>query len=165
MARSSSSSSSNIPQDKHEVFLSFRGEDTRYTFTSHLHAALCRLQIKAYIDYNLERGDDISDTLLRAIEESKLSVVVFSEHYATSKWCLDELVKILECKKRSGQTIVPVFYGVDPSDVRNQTGTYAAAFAKHEQRFRGRDTSKVQRWRSALAEVANVAGWDCSVNR
>ncbi|RDX86063.1 TMV resistance protein N, partial [Mucuna pruriens] len=159
----SSSSSSNIPQERHEVFLSFRGEDTRYTFTSHLYAALCRLQIKTYIDYNLERGDEISTVLLRAIQESKLSVVVFSKNYGTSKWCLDELVKILDCKKMNGQIIVPIFYDIDPSTVRNQSGTYAVAFAQHEQQLRG-DVSRVQRWRTALAQVASIAGWHCLAN-
>lgn len=110
------------------------------------------------------RGDEISTALIRAIEESKLSVVVLSENYANSKWCLDELVKIVECKERNGQVIVPIFYGIDPSNVRHQSGSYAAAFARHEQQFRG-NMSKVQRWRSALAHVANLAGWNCSVNR
>ncbi|KRH69389.1 hypothetical protein GLYMA_02G023600v4 [Glycine max] len=87
--------------------------------------------------YNLERGDEISTVLLRAIQESKLSVVVFSKNYATSKWCLNELVKILECKKMNRQIIVPVFNDRDPSTVRNQSGTYAVAFAKHEQQLRG----------------------------
>jgi hypothetical protein len=79
---------------------------------------------------------------------------------------LDELVKILECKKIKGQIVVPVFYGIDPSNVCNQTGSYGIAFPKHEKQFYSyRDVSKVQRWRSALAEVANLAGWDCSINR
>jgi len=165
MAYMAQSSSSNIPQNTHEVFLSFRGEDTRYNFTSHLHACLTRFQIKTYIDYNLVRGDEISNALLRAIEESKLSVVVLSENYANSKWCLDELVKILDCKRNKGQVVVPVFYGIDhPSSVRNQTGSYGIAFAKHEKQFRS-NMNKVLRWRSALAEVANLAGWDCSINR
>lgn len=82
--------------------------------------------------------------LLRAIQESKLSVVVFSKNYATSKWCLNELVKILECKKMNRQIIVPVFNDRDPSTVRNQSGTYAVAFAKHEQQLRG-DIRRVKR--------------------
>lgn len=159
----SCSSSSTTSQERHEVFLNFRGEDTRYTFTSHLYAALCRLQIKAYIDNNLERGDEISIVLLRAIQESRLSVVVLSKKDVTSKWCLDELVKILECKRINGKIIVPVFYDIDPSTVRNQSGTFAVAFAKDEQ-LRG-EISRVQRWRNALAKVANSAGWHCSAKR
>ncbi|XP_061337030.1 disease resistance protein RPV1-like [Gastrolobium bilobum] len=162
MARSSSSTST--PQQKHEVFLSFRGEDTRYTFTGHLYTTLTRLEVNTYIDYNLERGEEISSALLRAIEEAKLSVIVFSKNYANSKWCLDELVKILECKRIKGQIVLPIFYDIDPSHVRNQTGTYAEAFVKHEKQLQGK-MDKVQKWREALREAANYSGWDCSVNR
>lgn len=159
-----STSSSSTPHQKHEVFLSFRGEDTRYTFTGHLHASLTRLQVNTYIDYNLQRGEEISSSLLRAIEEAKLSVVVFSKNYGNSKWCLDELLKILECKNMRGQIVLPIFYDIDPSHVRNQTGTYAEAFAKHEKHLQGQ-MDKVQKWRVALREAANLSGWDCSVNR
>ncbi|KAK7362071.1 hypothetical protein VNO77_04171 [Canavalia gladiata] len=164
MASSSSSSSINNREEKHEVFLSFRGEDTRKTFTSHLHAALKRVEIKTYIDYNLERGDEISGTLLRAIEDAKLSVIVFSKNFATSKWCLDEVKKIIDCKKTRGQMVVPVFYNIEPTHVRNQTGTFANAFATHHQRFLDRP-NKVQKWRDCLKEATNLSGWDCSVDR
>ncbi|XP_061365228.1 uncharacterized protein LOC133308602 [Gastrolobium bilobum] len=159
-----SSSSSSNPQEKHEVFLSFRGEDTRKTFTSHLYAAFKRAEIKTYIDYNLERGDEISGTLLRAIEDAKLSVIVFSKNFGTSKWCLEEVKKIIECKKTRGQIVVPVFYDTEPTHVRNQTGSFESAFARHEQNFQGR-LNKVQKWRDALREAANLSGWDCSVDR
>jgi len=66
---------------KYDVFLSFRGEDTRVGFTSHLYATLIRKQILTFIDYQLVRGDEISASLLRKIEEAKLSVIVFSENY------------------------------------------------------------------------------------
>ncbi|XP_045810024.1 disease resistance protein RPV1-like [Trifolium pratense] len=158
------STSSSTPQQTHEVFLSFRGEDTRYNFTSHLHATLTRLEVGTYIDYNLQRGDEISSSLLRAIEEAQLSVVVFSKNYGNSKWCLDELVKILECKKMKGQIVLPIFYDIEASHVRNQTGSYEEAFVKHEERFQG-NLAKVQKWREALREAANLSGWVCSVNR
>lgn len=159
-----SSSSSETSEGKHDVFLSFRGEDTRLTFTGHLHATLTRLQVNTYIDYNLQRGEEISSSLLKAIEDAKLSVIVFSKNYANSKWCLDELVKILECKRMRSQIVLPVFYDIDPSHVRNQTGSYAEAFAKHEKHLQGQ-MDKVQKWREALREAANYSGWDCSVNR
>lgn len=109
---------------KNDVFLSFRGEDTRNTFTSHLHKALLDSKIETFVDGRLERGDEISCTLLRAIEQSKLSVIILSENYASSKWCLDELVHILQCKEMNGQIVLPVFYHVSPSDVRKQRGRY-----------------------------------------
>ncbi|GAU46315.1 hypothetical protein TSUD_243370 [Trifolium subterraneum] len=160
---SSTSSSNNTPQEKHEVFISFRSEDTRNTFTSHLNGALKRLEIKTYINNNLNSGDEIPSTLVRAIEEAELSIIVFSKNYAESKWCLEELMKILECKKTKGKMVVPVFYDVDPSNVRNQRESYAEAFAKHERNFE--DMMKVQEWRNGLLEAANYSGWDCNVNR
>ncbi|KAG5027067.1 hypothetical protein JHK86_022981 [Glycine max] len=41
----SPSTKSNDSQKEHEVFLSFRGEDTRNTFTGHLNAALKRQEV------------------------------------------------------------------------------------------------------------------------
>lgn len=159
-----SSSSSNNLQERHEVFLSFRGEDTRKTFTSHLHATFKRVGINTYIDYNLERGDEISGTLLRAIEDAKLSVIVFSKNFGTSKWCLDEVKKIIDCKKTRGQMVVPVFYDIEPTHVRNQTGSFESAFVRHEERFIDKP-NKVQKWKDALREATNLSGWDCSIDR
>ncbi|KAK3220236.1 hypothetical protein Dsin_014206 [Dipteronia sinensis] len=145
---------------KFDVFLSFRGEDTRYTFTSHLHAALCRRKIQTFIDYDLRKGDEISPALEKTIEDSCLSIIILSENYASSTWCLNELVKILECKKAKGQIVLPVFYHVLPSHVRKQTGSYGVAFAKHEKFFNNTKADKVSTWRSALNQVTNLSGWD-----
>ncbi|XP_060674067.1 disease resistance protein RPV1-like isoform X2 [Ziziphus jujuba] len=156
----STSSSANPPHKKYDVFLSFRGEDTRSGFTSYLYAALCEKGFSTYMDeHKLERGDEISPTLLKAIEESKISVVIFSKNYASSTWCLNELVHILECKKNNGQIVMPIFYGIDPSDVRKQNGSYGMAFAKHEESFRDR-IKEVHQWRAALKEVSNLCGLD-----
>ncbi|KAL5563699.1 hypothetical protein UlMin_033446, partial [Ulmus minor] len=149
-------SSSSVTSWKYDVFISFRGEDTRNSFTSFLHDALRRENIVTYIDEgDLGRGDEISPALMRAIEESMISVVVFSENYANSSWCLDELVHILKCKREYGRQVVPVFYKVDPSHVRKQQGSYATAFAKRKKCF----GHKLDSWRAALREAANLAGW------
>ncbi|KAH0978110.1 hypothetical protein GBA52_027829 [Prunus armeniaca] len=165
---SSSSSSAaaadtDIPplQEKYDVFISFRGEDTRLTFTSHLHDALCRQKIETYIDYRLVRGDEIEPALLEAIERSTISVIIFSKNYASSTWCLDELVHILECKEKKGQLVVPIFYDISPSDVRKQKGNYALAFRQHEKRFKD-NIDKVHKWRDALTKAANLSGFDDS---
>ncbi|XP_021807856.1 toll/interleukin-1 receptor-like protein, partial [Prunus avium] len=82
LTSSSSSSSTSVAavdtdipplQEKYDVFISFRGEDTRLTFTSHLYEALCRQKIETYIDYRLVRGDEIAPALLEAIERSTIS--------------------------------------------------------------------------------------------
>ena len=156
MSGSTSSLAMSTSLTKHDVFLSFRGEDTRDNFISHLHPALQTKNIEAYIDETLPRGQEISDALLSAIEESKIYVVVFSKNYASSTWCLNELTKILECKKRYGRDVIPVFYKVDPSTIRKQEERYKEAFDKHEQHFKH---DKVQGWKDALTEVAGLSGW------
>ncbi|KAK4275985.1 hypothetical protein QN277_018989 [Acacia crassicarpa] len=153
----SSSCSSSSRRHKYDVFLSFRGEDTRKSFTDHLYAALHGSGLITFRDEeDLDRGQDIKPSLLQAIVESFSAIVVVSKNYATLTWCLDELLKILHSKKVLGLHVFPIFYGVDPSDVRHQTESFAKAFEEHEQKFAH---GKVQRWRDALREVANLAGW------
>ena len=155
----SSSSSSTPNSEKYDVFLSFRGEDTRWGFTSHLYAALLRKHIKTFKDdYDLKRGDEIKPELLEAIERSKISVVIFSENYASSSWCLAELAHIMICHKNYQKTVIPVFYDVNPSHIRNQEGSFGDAFVRHEQRFN--NDTRVQDWREALCEAANLSGFD-----
>ncbi|XP_073262869.1 disease resistance protein RML1A-like isoform X2 [Populus alba] len=144
--------------NKYDVFLSFRGEDTRFHFTSHLYAALNRKQILTFIDNQLVRGDEISASLLRTIEEAKLSMIVFSANYASSKWCLEELAKIIERRRNNVQIVIPVFYKVDPSHVRNQTGSFGDALARLiKEKALTMDTE--QSFRDALKDAANLSGW------
>ncbi|XP_011013489.1 PREDICTED: TMV resistance protein N-like isoform X3 [Populus euphratica] len=151
-------SSRSRPEGAYDVFLSFRGEDNRKTFTDHLYTALVQAGIHTFRDDDaLPRGEEISHHLLRAIRESKISIVVFSKGYASSRWCLNELVEILKCKNRkTGQIVLPIFYDIDPSDVRKQTGSFAEAFDKHEERF---EEKLVKEWRKALEDAGNLSGW------
>ncbi|KAI9079888.1 hypothetical protein K1719_038134 [Acacia pycnantha] len=157
-ASTSSSFSQPIYSKNYDVFISFRGEDTRTNFTSHLHTSLSQNSLRTFIDYQLPKGDNISESLIEAIKGSSISVVVFSENYASSKWCLDELTQILQCRKDQGQFVIPVFYNVDPSHVRKQKGAYEKAFAKHE-RDLGHNQDRLTKWKDALFETANLAGW------
>jgi hypothetical protein len=144
----------------YDVFLSFRGKDTRKNFTDHLFSPLMRVGIRIFRDdEELRRGENISTELLNAIRRSRISIVVFSKGYASSRWCLDELVEIVHCKNTIGHTLLPIFYHVDSSDVRHQTRTFAEAFTRHELRFQT-DIERVQSWRAALTEAANCSGWD-----
>ncbi|KDP36199.1 hypothetical protein JCGZ_08843 [Jatropha curcas] len=152
------SSSSVHPPLKHDVFLSFSGLGTRNNFTSHLYAALRRQGIITFIDNRLDKGEEIEPIILKAIEDSYISVIIFSENFATSPWCSDELVKILECKKKWGQKILPVFYHVDPADVETQTESFGEAFAGHQKNFRS-DISKVEKWSE---EAAYLPGLVCT---
>ncbi|XP_049410679.1 TMV resistance protein N-like [Solanum stenotomum] len=166
MAPSSSfvSNSQYCPRWKYDVFLSFRGEDTRKTFTGHLYEGLNNRGIFTFQDdKRLEHGDSITEELLKAIEESQVALVVFSENYATSRWCLNELVKIMECKKEeNNQIVIPIFYNVDPAHVRHQRESFAKVFAKRELKYKDdvEGMEKVQRWRIALTAAAYLEGYD-----
>lgn len=145
---------------KNDVFLSFRGEDTRKTFVGHLYYALKQKGIHTFKDdERLERGKSISPELVKAIEESRFAIVVFSKNYASSTWCLDELGKIMECKKDFGQTVIPIFYDVDPSHVTKQSESFAKSFAAHEENLKG-DVEKVLCWRDAFRQAGKIAGYD-----
>nr|WIL59982.1 nodulation protein [Melilotus officinalis] len=147
--------SNNTPQLKYDVFVSFRGEDIRDHFLSHLIDAFPRKKINAFIDEKLKRGDDISDSLVEAIEGSSISLVIFSENYASSHWCLKELVKIIECKEKYGRIVIHVFYWVDPTDVRHQKKSYENAFSELEKRY---NSSEAQNWRHVLKISADLSG-------
>ena len=157
MASSSSSCSSSIfstSQWTYDAFLSFSGEDTRNTAADFINYALKRKGIYTFKDdEKLEKGKTIDAQLFKAIKESRFAVVILSENYASSTWCLNELVEIVACEKM-GMTILPIFYNVDPSDVRKQKGTFAQRFDEYEKQFE----EKVGTWRAALNHVANIAG-------
>ncbi|XP_042962725.1 TMV resistance protein N-like [Carya illinoinensis] len=156
---SRSFSSSSIPRWTQDVFLSFIGEDVHQNFISHLYHALHQRGINTYIDNNLERGVEISPELFKAIEGSMISIVVFSKNYSDSKWCLDELLKILECKEMVKQIVLPLFYDVDPSDVRHQKWSFGEAFARVEYKFKA-DKLKLTKGKAALEKVANLSGFE-----
>ncbi|KAI3773470.1 hypothetical protein L1987_48000 [Smallanthus sonchifolius] len=150
----SSSTSLNKESYQYDVFLSFSGEDTRKNFVDHLYDALRKQGIHTFKDdERLEKGKSINDQLFKSIGDSKFFIIVFSKKYASSSWCLNELVKIMECQKSIEQIAYPVFYNVDPSVVRNQHGSIGEALAEHTNKETGK-------WREALTEAANLSGWD-----
>ncbi|XP_063940923.1 disease resistance protein RPV1-like isoform X5 [Daucus carota subsp. sativus] len=161
---STHSSSENF---KYDVFLSFRGVDTRKTFTDHLYTALLNEGLVTFRDdEEMERGEEITYEFENAIQQSKSWVIVFSTNYACSRWCLEELALIMERRNNSKRLLLPVFYHVDPSDIRKQSGCISEALHMHEEKFkrevndaRRKDLmDKIKRWRTALTQVANLTG-------
>ncbi|KAK1425132.1 hypothetical protein QVD17_20477 [Tagetes erecta] len=107
-------------------------------------------------DEKLEKGKKIKDDLLQSIEDSRLYIIVFSKRYASSSWCLNELLKIMQCHKTNEHMAFPVFYDVDPYEVRKQSGLVGEAIATHKDK----NELEVGKWREALTEAANLSGWD-----
>ncbi|XP_054780606.1 disease resistance protein RUN1-like isoform X2 [Prosopis cineraria] len=148
------------PKSKYayDVFLSFRGEDTRKSFTTHLHVALKNAGIEAFMDNGIRRGENIPSTLTQAIENSRMSIIVFSIDYTGSRWCLQELEKIIQCHRTTGHEVLPIFYGVQPSDVRKQIGSFGKALEGLVRRTSASEDKKFN-WMRALHEAANLSGW------
>ncbi|PHU09466.1 hypothetical protein BC332_21326 [Capsicum chinense] len=144
----------------YDVFMSFRGK----TFIDQLYKALVDEGYRTFRNDNeIERGENIKSELDKEIHSSKSSIIILSKK--TSSWCLDELVMILENKRRRRHAILPVFYYVDPLDVGKQMGSFATAFATHEQRIMEQSDEdkeewikKIKGWRAALRGVADQRG-------
>ncbi|XP_039164489.1 disease resistance protein RPV1-like [Eucalyptus grandis] len=148
----------------YEVFLSFRGSDTRHGFTDHLYKGLVDAGIDTFRDDDeLCHGEDIKLVLEKAITSSKILIPIFSVNYGTSSWCLNELVKMMEPKKNNGQIVLPIFYKVKPADVRHQIGSFGEAFHRRVKRLLGRsslDAVTLEEWKSALGKVSTLKGYE-----
>ncbi|XP_059429169.1 disease resistance protein RUN1-like [Corylus avellana] len=109
------------------------------------------------MDDKLRSGEEISPALVKAIEESKISIIVLTKNYVSSQWCLDELMKILESRKTREILVLPLFYDVNPLEVRHQTNRVRDAFTELSKWFND-DEIKVVGWKRAQKEVANLSG-------
>ncbi|KFK22938.1 hypothetical protein AALP_AAs44379U000100, partial [Arabis alpina] len=150
------SSSSSSPNWKYDVFPSFHGQDVRRGFLSHILMEFKRKGITPFIDNEIKRDESIVPELKRPIRESKIAIVILSRNYASSSWCLDELVEIVKCREELGQKVMPIYYKVDPSDVKKQTGDFGKVFKKT---CNGKAKENIERWRRALATMATIAGY------
>ncbi|XP_023643838.1 disease resistance protein RML1A-like [Capsella rubella] len=148
------------------TFSSFHGPDVRKSFLSHLRKQFSYNGITMFDDQGIERSETIAPSLVQAIRESRILIVILSKNYASSSWCLNELVEIMECKKVMGQIVMTIFYGVDPTHVRKQIGDFGKAFT--ETCSRSTDVEKLK-WEKALTDVSNILGehllnWDNEAN-
>ncbi|KAK9074104.1 hypothetical protein SSX86_006701 [Deinandra increscens subsp. villosa] len=167
----SSSSTHDHNHHIYDVFLSFRGADTRNGFTDHLYNALLDAGFITFLDEEkIETGEPLKPELESAIRSSRASIIVLSKNYASSTWCLEELVLILDQNRNFNQIIIPIFYDVEPTDVRKQQSSFGEAMAKHKQRWemetdeekRSELAQKMESWKLALTQVANLKGKDAN---
>ncbi|CAN1139148.1 Disease resistance protein L6 [Linum perenne] len=154
---------SSFPSVEYEVFLSFRGPDTRRQITDILYRFLRRTNIHVFRDDNeLRKGEEIGSNLRKAIDQSKIYVPIISKSYAHSKWCLIELAEIIQRHEQdTRRTILPIFYMVDPRDIRHQTGPYEDAFQEHDKKY---DEKTIKNWKDALNKVGALKGWHVKNN-
>lgn len=135
------------------------------TFASHLYRRLLLHGFRVFLDIQeMEEGESLTCQIQGAIRSASVHVAIFSPRYAESKWCLDELIFMLESKA----PIIPVFYGVKPAELRwtgSRHGVYAESLYNlekkktHEDKLRY-DSNTIEKWRKALCDVAEISGFD-----
>ncbi|GJT05972.1 disease resistance protein RML1A-like protein isoform X1 [Tanacetum coccineum] len=169
MVKISEASSFHSPKNdkKYDVFLSFRGEDTRLTFTSHLNKALEDANLKTFLDdKEIDTGLSLKPELESAIRASRASVMVLSKNYTTSRWCLNVLALILEQHRDIDHIVIPIFYHVEPTDVRNQQNNYEDAMEDYKKNMAEETNAekkcewaqKIEIWKNALTLVVDLKG-------
>ena len=140
---------------KHDVYISFSGTDyTLDDFVHQLSNALRRKRIRAFADPKRLKSSSSSSGSeefgaipdARKIEKSKIAIVVLSRKYASTAWCLDELLQILRCRRERGQVVIPVFDGEFPVLAEERLGSCGAEFLEEA--------------RAALEAIADLAGWN-----
>ncbi|XP_048140796.1 disease resistance protein L6-like [Rhodamnia argentea] len=147
---------------EYQVFLSFRGPDTRVGFTDVLYHSLTDAGICVFRDDEELRVDErIDQSLLRAIDNSRIYIPIFSRTYALSQWCLRELAQIVAntFKSKGNKEILPIFFDVEPHDVKLKTPLDRDAILnlEHEKKL---SNEQEDVWREALMEVDAIKGWE-----
>ncbi|KAG0583307.1 hypothetical protein KC19_3G125600 [Ceratodon purpureus] len=114
---------------------------------------MCR--VRPFLDArSLMKGNPALKSIDQALDAAKVHVAVVSKRYTESKYCLNELVAMM----RSGKPVIPVFYDVEPVDLRwVENGPFAEAFLKHKSR--GRTQKNLQEWTDALGALAGTTGF------
>ncbi|XP_048141526.1 disease resistance protein L6-like [Rhodamnia argentea] len=151
----------------YQVFLSFRGPDTRIGFTDFLFHSLTDAGICVFRDdEELRVGERIDGSLLQAIDNSRIYIPIFSQNYASSPWCLRELAQIVAStfKSEGNKAILPIFLDVEPNDIKLKTPLYRDAILNLE-REKKLSSEQVDACREALMEVDAIKGWEAKKYR
>lgn len=98
----------------YDVFISHRGPDSKKTLASHLYYRLVERRLRPFLDREvLQKGQELEIQIKKAIANASVHIVIFSETYGESEWCMNELEGMLETRA----PIIPVFYNVESSDL------------------------------------------------
>ncbi|CAN1730121.1 Disease resistance-like protein DSC1 [Linum perenne] len=140
------------------VFLNYCHEDTGNGFVSHLSTALvCKgIPVSPIGKYSEMRKSTTTTSIVSsAIKKAKLSILIISNRYAQTQYCLDELVLIIKEMENNSQIVIPVFYHVNTTDIEEVNGVFGEAF---DQFAESQSSSRKAEWSAALVASANVTG-------
>ncbi|XP_057860110.2 uncharacterized protein LOC131068847 [Cryptomeria japonica] len=139
----------------YDVFLNHRGPDVKESIGSLIFHNLQNKGLKVFFDKNsIQAGENVPKSIEEAIQSASVHVVIFSPNYVQSVWCLKELQLIL----KTGADVIPVFCGIQPSELRmkDEQGVYARTFHKHTGRF---DSHVLEEWKKSLCEASYIKGY------
>ncbi|KAK3436919.1 LOW QUALITY PROTEIN: hypothetical protein EUGRSUZ_E03500 [Eucalyptus grandis] len=136
--------------------MNFRGPDTRKGFADYLYTSLVDAGVQEFTCSEMKRSVLIGFDFPSVIAQTKISIVIISENFASSAWCLKELVHILECRRSRGQLVLPIYYKVKPSQLKYLTGRFRGAIDAHKRKM---GEMVVNYWIEALREITSVKGW------
>ncbi|XP_039165795.1 toll/interleukin-1 receptor-like protein [Eucalyptus grandis] len=157
-ATGSSSDAAPASRGEYDVFLNFRGEDTRHGFTDFLYYDLNVAGVHVFRDKEkLPIGEVISEKLKQAVKNTIIYIPIFSKTYASSKWCLHELKLMIDnvSESEDKKSILPIFFHLESDDVKLKKSLYEADLKKHEEDF----CDEVEGWKGALIKVTEHKGW------
>lgn len=140
-------------EKRHQVFINFRGKDERLKLVPHLIHHLEASNVNVVMD------DDATgkrvEKLFKYIRNSRIVIVIFSISYLESRCCLDELVEIMKClETKKLEFAIPIFYKVEPSHVKYQTGNFGERFVA----LQNKHPDSIKTWKEALKFVAGSIG-------
>eukprot|EP01018_Ginkgo_biloba_P032065 Gb_09090 [translate_table: standard] len=148
-------SSNRLSSRIYDVFINHRGPDVKNTLASSIYHWLQRTGLLVFFDTEeFQPGEQLQHAVAEAIRTASVHIAIFSKGYAESPWCLNELSSMLKTREK----IIPVFYDVEPSDLRRlEKGVYADAFMQHEKKNRY-ESHMLEEWKNALKKVADYSG-------
>ena len=137
---------------EYDVFINHRGVDTKHNVARLLYDRLLQLsggRVRSFLDNKSMRpGDRLGASIDEGIRQCKVAVAIFSKRYFDSDYCLHELASIVEARK----VIVPIFYGIKPSELTlPQDVVDCDAYTPRD----------IERFRLALREAKYTVGLAC----
>ncbi|KOM58396.1 hypothetical protein LR48_Vigan11g143000 [Vigna angularis] len=139
------SSSNKLPQ-KYDVLINFTGEDIHRKFVSHLNSVLSTVGLTTFLHHhNAVKSTHIQEPIL---SHCRVAIVVFTQTYSQSAWCLNQLLQIIKWHETYCRHVLPVYYEIQPSDVRLQKGDFGKALKETAQQiFSGQELEHgMSRW-------------------
>ncbi|KAH7307171.1 hypothetical protein KP509_22G048700 [Ceratopteris richardii] len=146
-----------MTSQEYDIFVCHRGPDTKRNVVSVLSGMLRSKGITCFVDYQMEYGTHANSEIDAAIRSSRVSIIILSPNFATSKWCLNEVDQIIRKGVTGGPSaahkVVPVFYDV------HSIGQQATDTRYHVPKVNRADNAEIKNWGKALKDVYDLQGF------